>query len=83
MVRYPWLFRLDLAQRTPVLDHAENEINVLRGGITTVDGGRKNARIVLLAGAGEVASFNKKLLTRADDCSRSHSDHGKHLQRFH
>ena len=38
-----------------VLDHAENEINVLRGGITTMNGGRKHARIILLAGAGKFA----------------------------
>ena len=42
-----------LAQQSIVLDHAENEINGLRGGVTTVDGVRKHARIVLLAGAGE------------------------------
>lgn len=52
-VRSPCLLRQRLAQRSVVLDHAENEINVLRGGVTTVDGGRKHARIVLLAGAGE------------------------------
>lgn len=41
-----------------VLDHAENEINVLRGGVTTVDGGRKNARIVLLAGADLIQTMS-------------------------
>ena len=44
------------SKRPVVLDHTENEINILRGGVTTLDGGRKHARIVLLAGAGECFS---------------------------
>ena len=53
MVTSPGLLQQGPAQRHIVLDHAENEINVLRGGVTSVDGGRKHARIVLLAGAGQ------------------------------
>ena len=56
MVRSSRLFGGPSSKRPAVLDHAENEINILRGGVTTVDGGRKNARIVLLAGAGESPS---------------------------
>lgn len=41
-----------------VLDHAENEINVLRGGITTMNGGRKHARIILLAGADLIQTMS-------------------------
>ena len=48
-----------LVQQCLVLDHAENEINGLRGGVTTVDGVRKHARIVLLAGAGEFLFHGK------------------------
>ena len=59
-----------------MLDHAENEINGLRGGVTTVDGRRKHARIVLLAGAGK-CSYLEKLSTGAECCLRSYSDHGK------
>lgn len=41
-----------------VLDHAENEINVLRGGVKAVDGERKHARIVLLAGADLIQTMS-------------------------
>lgn len=41
-----------------VLDHAEHEINVLKGGVTTADGGRKHARIVLLAGADLIQTMS-------------------------
>ncbi|KAM0803655.1 hypothetical protein BDR22DRAFT_886486 [Usnea florida] len=41
-----------------VLDHAENEINVLRGGIATANGGRKHARIILLAGADLIQTMS-------------------------
>lgn len=78
MVRPLQLLRQGLAQIPIVLDHADNEINGLRGGVTTVDGGRKHARIVLLAGAGECASLDE-LSTGAKRCTRSHSDHGKGL----
>lgn len=82
MVTPPRLLQQGPAQRHIVLDHADNEINESRGGVTTVDGGRKRARIVLLAGAG-TCSTPKKLLARADLCSRSHSDHGKNFRLFH
>ena len=59
MVRPLQLLRQGLAQIPIVLDHADHEINGLRGGVTTVDGGRKRARIVLLAGAGECASLDE------------------------
>ena len=62
-----------------MLDHAEHEINAWRGGITTADGGRKHARIVLLAGAGEYSSL-EELSNSAEYGPRSHSDYGKYLQ---
>ena len=74
-----WTIWQCLAQKFIVLDHAEHEINAWRGGIATVDGGRKHARIVLLAGAGECSSL-EELSTSAECCFRSHSDYGKHLQ---
>lgn len=57
---------LSFAYIPVVLDHAENEINNLRGGVITADGGRKHARIVLLAGAGECSSL-EELSTGAID----------------
>ena len=44
-----------------------------------MDGGRKHARIVLLAGAGKCSSI-EKLSAGAERCLRSYSDHGKCLQ---
>ena len=37
---------------TQVLDHADHELNVVKGGVLTKEGGRKPVRICLLAGAG-------------------------------
>ena len=74
-----WISWQCLAQKFIVLDHAEHEINAWRGGISTVDGGRKHARIVLLAGAGERSSL-EELSTSAEFRLRSHSDYGKHFQ---
>lgn len=37
---------------TQVLDHADHELNVVKGGVLTKDGERKPIRICLLAGAG-------------------------------
>ncbi|CAD6567776.1 MAG: hypothetical protein ASARMPRED_001136 [Alectoria sarmentosa] len=46
------------SKRPVVLDHTENEINILRGGVATLDGGRKHARIVLLAGADLIQTMS-------------------------
>lgn len=35
-----------------VLDHADHELNVVKGGVLTKEGERKPVRICLLAGAG-------------------------------
>lgn len=37
---------------TQVLDHADHELNVVKGGVLTKEGERKPVRICLLAGAG-------------------------------
>ena len=37
---------------TQVLDHADHELNVVKGGVLTLEGERKPVRICLLAGAG-------------------------------
>lgn len=37
---------------TQVLDHADHELNVVKGGVLTQEGERKPVRICLLAGAG-------------------------------
>ncbi len=44
----------------------------------TVDGGRKHARIVLLAGAGGCSPLEERFI-RAEHRLRSYSDNGEHL----
>ncbi len=41
---------------TQVLDHADHELNVVKGGVSTKEGERKPVRICLLAGAGILCS---------------------------
>ena len=41
---------------TQVLDHADHELNVVKGGVSTKEGERKPVRICLLAGAGTLHS---------------------------
>ena len=44
--------------RTQVLDHADHELNVVKGGVLTKEGERKPVRICLLAGAGIFRSLH-------------------------
>lgn len=54
----PWeALHDDYLETAKVLDHFENEINVVRGGIDTSNG-KKKARIVLLAGADLIQTMS-------------------------
>jgi len=56
----PWEALQPTYQRTAVvLDHFDYEINTVLGGVETVDGERKNVRVMLLAGSDLISTMSE------------------------
>ncbi|KAI9029947.1 hypothetical protein CLU79DRAFT_733376 [Phycomyces nitens] len=66
-----WEPRQETYQRTAVvLDHFDNELNTIRGGILTSKGEKKKIRIMLLAGGDLIASFGHPGVWAPEDLHR-------------
>jgi nicotinamide mononucleotide adenylyltransferase len=56
----PWEALQQSYQRTAiVLDHFDHEINEVLGGVRTVEGERKNVRVMLLAGSDLISTMSE------------------------
>lgn len=69
----PWEAYQSYQRTALVLDHFEHEINEVRGGVETVTGERRHARVMLLAGSDLISTMSEPGVWSEEDVSASPS----------